>query len=63
MTVCYKYNCIPIYKTFERQKVHCTSIDDIEHVTCEYWRKDREKEQQKTFIVEVDECTIHPSIS
>ena len=53
----------PICENWDRRNVHCASVDDIEHLTCEYWRKDREKEPQKTFIVKVDVYILHPSIS
>ena len=62
MSVCFKTNCGPICKIWDGRKVHCASVDDVDHITCEHWRKDRLNEPQKTFVVNVEECTVHPSI-
>ena len=62
VSVCFKINCGPVCKNWDGRKVHCASVDDIDHITCEHWRKDRLNEPQKTFVVKVEECTVHPSI-
>ena len=54
---------LPTCKNWDRQTVHCASVEDIAHITCKYWRKDIEKESQKKFIIKVDEYTVHQSTS
>ena len=44
MSVFFESDYEPICKNWEGRKVHCASVDDIEHVTCEYWCKNRETE-------------------
>ena len=42
-----KKDCFPTNNNWDGRKVQYISVEDVEYMTCEYWRDDKNEEDKK----------------
>ena len=58
-----KKDCFPTNNNWDGRKVQYISVEDVEYMTCEYWRDDKNEEDQKTFRIKPEYFRVNPLVS